>query len=67
MNESQLNVVMGTIPEPIKNVYKLKSRKEVEEIRRIVRIFNINAEQRNKHLMLSIKNLATMHVMFSNN
>lgn len=67
MNESQLNAIMGTTSEPIKNVYKLKSRKEVEEIRRIVRIFNINAEQKNKHLMLSIKNLATMHVVFSNN
>ena len=57
----------GTISEPIKNVYKLQSRKEIEEIRRITRIFNINEEQKNKHKMLSIKNLATMKVVFSNN
>jgi len=67
MNEEQLNAVLGTTREPVKNVYKLVTRKNREEIQRIVRIFNINAEQKNKHLMISIKNLATMHVMFSNN
>ncbi len=67
MNEDQLNAVLGTTREPVKNVYKLTSRKNREEIQRIVRIFNINAEQKNKHLMISIKNLATMHVMYSNN
>jgi len=67
MNEEQLNAVLSTTCEPVKNVYKLATRKNREEIQRIVRIFNINAEQKNKHLMLSIKNLATMHVMFSNN
>lgn len=67
MNEEQLNGVMGTICEPVKNVYKLDSRKKVEEIQRIVRIFNINEEQKIKHKMLSIKNLATMKVVFSNN
>lgn len=67
MNEEQLNVVLGTISEPINNVYKLSSRKQVEEIQRIMRIFAINEEQKNKHKMLSIKNLATMKVVFSNN
>ncbi len=67
MNESQLNAVLGTIPEPLRNRYDLSSRKQREEIQRIVRIFAINEEQKNKHKMLSIKNLATMKVVFSNN
>ncbi len=67
MNELQLNGVLGTISEPVKNAYKLSSRKQVEEIQRIIRIFNINEEQKNKHKMLAIKNLATMKVVFSNN
>ena len=67
MNEEQLNGVLGTISEPVKNAYKLSSRKQIEEIQRIVRIFNINEEQKNKHKMLSIKNLATMRIVFSNN
>ena len=31
------------------------------------RIFNIAKEQRNKHKMLSIKNLATLRIVLSNN
>lgn len=67
MDKSQLDGVLGTISEPVKNAYKLSSRKEIEEIQRIIRIFKINDEQKNKHKMLSIKNLATMKVVFSNN
>jgi len=67
MNEAQLNGVLGTISEPIKNAYNLSSRKQIEEIQRIIRIFKINEEQKNKHKMISIKNLATMRVVFSNN
>ena len=67
MNEEQLNGVLGTISEPVKNAYILSSSKQIEEIQRIVRIFNINEEQKNKHKMLSIKNLATMKIVFSNN
>ena len=67
MKEQQLNTVLCTISEPVKNRYILSSRKEVEEIQRIIRIFNITEEQKIKHRMLSIKNLATMKVVFSNN
>ena len=67
MNELQLDGVLGTISEPVKNVYKLTSRKQIEEIQRICRIFTINEEQKNKHKMISLKNLSTMKVVFSNN
>ncbi len=67
MDNLQLDGVLGTISEPVKNAYRLSSRKQVEEIQRIIRIFKINEEQKNKHKMLSIKNLATMKVVFSNN
>lgn len=67
MNEEQLNGVLGTISEPVKNVYKLSSRRQVEEIQRIIRIFNINEEQKIKHKMLSIRKLAAMKIVYSNN
>ena len=67
MNEEQLSLVLGTISEPVRNVYALKSRKEVDEIQRMIRIFHINEEQKIKHKMLAIKNLATMKVVYSNN
>ena len=46
---------------------KLDSRKAVEEIQRICRIFDIAEHQANKHKMLSIKNLATFRLVLSNN
>ena len=67
MNEQQLSEVLGTISEPFNNRYRVETRKQIEEIQRICRIFKINDEQKNKHKMLSIKNLATMKVVFSNN
>lgn len=67
MNEKELNATMSVIADPIKNVYKLEKRKDVEEIRRICRIFAISERQANKHKMLSIKNLATFRLVLSNN
>lgn len=67
MKEQQLNTLMSVVAEPICNVYKFESRKDVEEIQRIVRIFNISESQHNKHKMLSIKNLATFKLVLSNN
>ena len=59
MNEQELNAAMSVIADPIKNVYKLETRQDIEEIQRICRIFAISEKQANKHKMLSIKNLAT--------
>ena len=67
MREDELNAAISVIPDPIKNVYKLDSRKNIEEIQRICRIFMISENQSNKHKMLSIKNLATFRLVLSNN
>ncbi len=67
MNEEELNATMSVISDPIKNVYKLDSRSAVEEIQRLCRIFDIADRQANKHKMLSIKNLATLRLVLSNN
>ena len=67
MNEQELNTTMSVIADPINNVYRINSRKELEEIQRICRIFTIAEQQGNKHKMLSIKNLATFRLVLSNN
>lgn len=67
MKEEELYGTMSVIPDPIKNVYKLDTRQNVEEIQRICRIFAISEQQANKHKMLSIKNLATFRLVLSNN
>jgi hypothetical protein len=67
MNEQELNATMSVIADPVNNVYRLDSRKDIEEIQRICRIFTIAEKQGNKHKMLSIKNLATFKLVLSNN
>ena len=66
MREQELNTLLSIVTEP-NNVYKLDSRSAVEEVQRMVRIFNIANEQQNTHKMFSIKNLATMKLVMSNN
>lgn len=67
MKEQELNTLMSVVSDPICNVYALNSRKDIEEVQRIVRIFNISENQHNKHRMLSIKNMATLKLVLSNN
>ena len=67
MKERELNAMLGIIPDPEKNVYDISNWKSVNEIQRMIRIFKINEEQHNKHLMLSIKNVATFRLVLSNN
>ena len=67
MKEEELNATLSVISDPIKNVYRLETRQDIEEIQRICRIFTISEQQANKHKMLSIKNLATFRLVLSNN
>ena len=67
MKEQELNTLMSVISDPICNVYKINSRKDIDEIQRLVRVFQIDDKQQNKHRMFSIKNLATMRLVLSNN
>lgn len=67
MKEQELNTMMSVVSDPICNVYKIESRKDLEEIQRMIRIFDIAEVQKNKHRMFSIKNLATFRLVLSNN
>ncbi|MDD3436940.1 MAG: hypothetical protein PHC64_07310 [Candidatus Gastranaerophilales bacterium] len=67
MNERELNTLMSVVSDPIENVYRFSTRNDVEEIRRIMRIFDISENQHNKHKMFSIKNLAMLKLVLSNN
>ena len=67
MKEQELNTIMSVVSDPICNVYKLESRKDIEEVQRMVRIFAIAEGQKNKHRMFSIKNMATFKLVLSNN
>lgn len=67
MKEHELNTIMDVVSDPIKNVYDVSSRKNLAEIQRIIRIFQINEEQNMKTKLFAIKNLATFKLVLSNN
>lgn len=67
MQEQELNTIMDVVSDPINNVYDTSSRKNVEEIQRMIRIFQINEEQNMKTKLFAIKNLATFKLVTSNN
>lgn len=67
MKEQELNTMMSVVSDPIENVYKIESYKDLAEIQRMIRIFNIAQEQHNRHVMLSIENLSTLRLVLSNN
>ena len=67
MKEQELNTIMSVVTDPIENVYKIESYKDLAEIQRIIRIFDLSKEQQNRHVMLSIESLATLRLVLSNN
>ena len=67
MKEHELNTIMDVVSDPIKNVYDISNRKNLQEIERIIRIFNINKEQKFKHKLFALKNLSTLRLVMSNN
>ncbi len=67
MKEHELNALVGVVADPIKCAYDVSNHKNLHEIQRIIRIFNINKQQQNKHQFFSIKNLVAFKLVLSNN
>lgn len=67
MREFELNTIMGIIADPENCMLNTKDKKLVADVERLVRIMQINKLQDNKHKMFAIKNMATMHLVLSNN
>lgn len=68
MTEVELNALFNISPEKVKNVYATNTMKSAEEIRRIVKIFNIAKEQRTTSKSISARGLAAFKaILVSNN
>lgn len=68
MTEVELNALFNISPERVKNVYATNSTKSADEIRRIVKIFNIAREQKETSKGLSVRSLAAFKtILVSNN
>lgn len=67
MKEHELNTIMDVVSDPIKNVYDISSRKNLAEIQRIIRIFQIKEQQNLNNKVFAIKSLASLKLVLSNN
>lgn len=67
MNERTINTLFGIVTDPVKNVYDISDRKQLAEIQRIVRIFNITKEQRKMTGEISSRALVAFKMLVSNN
>ena len=68
MTEVELNVLFNITPEKIQNVYDVNSTKNANEIRQIIRIFEIVNEQRATSKSISARSLAPFKaILMSNN
>ncbi len=67
MTEVELNALFNITPEKEKNVYATNTIKSADEIRRIVKVFNIAKEQRSTSKSISARGLAAFRTMLISN
>lgn len=68
MTEVELNALFNISPERVKNVYVTNSIKNVQEIQRMVKIFNIAKEQKETSKSSGVFGLAAFRaILVSNN
>lgn len=67
MKEHQIEVILGIKPEPEKNVYHTNTFKQLNEINRIIKIFELKKEQNLNHQVLAIETLNSLKVMITKN
>ena len=67
MTEVELNALFNICPEKNNNVYATNSIKSVNEIRRMVKIFQIAQEQKDKTSILSARGIAAFKAILTSN
>ena len=67
MQEHQIEVSLGIKVEPIENVYRANYFKSLNEINRIMRIFEIKNSQQMKHKVFALEMLSSLKALASNN
>lgn len=67
MNERTLNALFNVVTEPIKNVYNIENKKNLAEIKHIIKVFNIAKEQKAIAGSISARGLVAFKMLVSNN
>lgn len=67
MNEIELNAIFDIVADPLKNAYKVSTPRDLDEIQRIVRVFNIVKSQKATCSKISARGLVAFKMLVSNN
>ncbi len=67
MNELEMSISLGIVSDPDSNKLDLKQREAVEDVRRIIRIFNMVGEQKKKVGNLMVERWADLIPCYSFN
>ncbi len=67
MNERTINTLFNLVSDPIKNAYDINDKKQLAEVQRIVRIFNITESQKAITGEISARGLVAFKMLVSNN
>ena len=67
MKEQDLNAIMNVIADPDKCAFDINDKRLVEEVERIIRIFEINKTQFSKNYFFAIKSMSAFPLVLSNN
>lgn len=67
MNEREINTLFDIVTEPVKNAYVVDSVKKMQEIQRIIRVFDITKEQKQTFKQISARGLVAFKMLVSNN
>ncbi len=67
MTEVELNALFNICPEKVKNVYATNTIKSQDEIRRIVKVFDIAAQQRKDSKKISARGLVAFRAILTSN
>ncbi|MBQ9150563.1 hypothetical protein IJX73_06500 [bacterium] len=67
MTEVELNALFNICPEKVKNVYATNTIKSQDEIRRIVKVFDIAARQRKDSRKISARGLVAFRAILTSN
>lgn len=67
MNELEMSIALGITSDPDYNKLDLHQREVIEDVRRIIRIFNMVSEQKNKIGSLMVERWADLIPCYSFN
>jgi hypothetical protein len=67
MNELELNAIFDIVADPVKNAYKVTKPRDLDEIHRMIKVFNLVNAQKADCAKISARGLVAFKMLVSNN